>query len=94
MTALPYPNPALRQAPYEAAEILSDADSVRSGIVELGDSSMVSYSPPGSVVAHSRVMHAPLPTGRSEGSEADSNSRQYASFGASNQPSIHNKPGV
>jgi hypothetical protein len=94
MTALPHPNPALREVAYHWAELLSDANPVRHGVVQMGDGSMVAYSPPGSVRPHARVLHAPITVARSEGSAATSNQRNWGSMGAANEPSLHDRAGV
>ena len=56
MTALNFPNLALRQAPYHPAELLSDADPVRAVAAEYGDSSMHLLTDQGT---HSQLTTAP-----------------------------------
>jgi hypothetical protein len=59
---------------------------------------MQHYTPPGSLHAQlgidSPVLHAPLPTGTSEGTEATSDQQKWGSMGAANEPVNGNKPGV
>jgi hypothetical protein len=77
------------------ATVHSDADPRNQIAAELGDGS-IEYVSPGSIPSQLGIrtqLHVPVPRGRSEGTEADSNSRQYASYGASNQPSKTNKAG-
>lgn len=79
-----------------AATVRSDADPRNQIAAELGDGS-IEYVSPGSIPDQLGIrtqLHVPpLPKGRSEGTEADSNSRQYGSYGASNQPSKTNRAG-
>lgn len=93
MTDTARPPMSARQPPWDWAEAVSDADPAEHGVYEMGNGDLVHYVPPGSLHAQlaSAAQAPPLPRGKSEGTEADSNSRQYGSFGASNQPSIHNK---
>lgn len=82
-----------RQPPWTWGETASDANPAEQGVYTMGNGDLVHYVPPGSL--HAQLMDAgrepPMPQGRSESAEADSNSRQYASYGGSNQPSQHNK---
>lgn len=93
MTTLPEVNLSVRQAPHEYAEAYSAAHPVQSGLFEHDDGSLVFYQPPGSLRSHSQMLQALLPTGKSQGSEASSNSRQYGSFGASKQPTSTTRSG-
>jgi hypothetical protein len=89
-------HPWLTDVGQSAAEAMSDRDSAKSGAVELGLGD-IRYVAPGSIPDQLGIrteLHVPMPKGRTEGSEADSNIRQYGSFGASNQPSATNKAGV
>lgn len=74
-------------------ENLGDADPANAAAVALA-SGEIQYVAPGSIPDQLGIktqLHVPMPTGKSEGSEADSNSRQYGAYGASNQPSATNK---
>lgn len=92
------PHPFLQPTNQSWAEDISDAKPMQSGIVEMNDGSMNHYTPPGSLHdqlgIQSQMLHAPLPTGTSEGTEATSNQQKFGSFGAVNEPSATNKPGV
>jgi hypothetical protein len=75
--------------------VRSDADPRNAAALEMNDGS-IEYVAPGSIPSQLGIrtqLHVPLPKGKSEGSEADSNSRQFGSFGASNQPSNTNRAG-
>lgn len=75
------------------ATVRSDADPRNQIAAELGDGS-IEYVSPGSIPDQLGIrtkLHIPLPEGKSQASEADSNSRQYGSYGASNQPSKTNR---
>ena len=89
-------HPFLQPVNPDFGEQMSDADPAKSGAVTMGDQS-VGYISPGSIpdqLGLTTELHVPLPTGHSEGTESASNSRQYGSYGASNQPSATNKIGV
>lgn len=88
------PPRASRQQPYHQAEALSDADPVLQEIVLFGDGSSWHYVPPGSLHDQLSRLRIPITNARSEGTPSHSNARQYASFGAGNEPSTTNRPGV
>jgi hypothetical protein len=92
------PHPFLTQPGESWAEQASDALPRQSGLVAMSDGSMTHYAPPGSLHEQlgldSPVLHAPLPTGTSEGTEATSNQQKWGSMGAANEPVNGNKPGV
>ena len=92
------PHPFLTQPGESWAERASDALPRQSGIVTMNDGSATHYVPPGSLHDQlglgSQVLHAPLPTGTSEGTEATSNQQKWGSMGAGNEPSATNRPGV
>lgn len=75
-------------------ELLSDADPATSGIIEMADGSLRHYVVPGSLHDQLGNEQVPLSSAHSEGSAASADQRNWGSRGASNSPSIHNKPGV
>lgn len=88
-------HPWLEDVGQSAGELLSDSAPANAAAVELGDGN-IRYVAPGSIPDQLGIrteLHVPMPRGRSESTEADSNIRQYGSFGGSNQPSATNKAG-
>ena len=65
----------------------------RAGIDLDGDQSLHHYVAPGTVSHALGYEHVPLTHARSEGSASASNSRNFGSFGAANEPSVTNKIG-
>src|SRR5258708_33940671 len=88
-------HPFLQPVNPDFGEQMSDADPAKSGAVTMGDQS-VRYISSGSIpdqMGLTTELHVPLPTGRSEGTEPASNSRQYGSYGAATEPAAPNKTG-
>jgi hypothetical protein len=80
---------------HSRGELMSDRDPANAAAVEMPDGS-IHYVAPSSIPDQLGIrteLHVPTPRGRSESSEANSNSRQYSSNGAANTPGPHNKPG-
>lgn len=93
MTNVSQPPRATRQQPFDWSEAVSDASPVEQELILMGDQSLHHYVAPGTVSHALGYEHVPLTHARSEGSASASNSRNFGSFGAANEPSVTNKIG-
>ena len=89
-------HPFLQPVQPTAAESISDADPIRAGAIQMSDGT-VRYIAPGSLpdqLGLRTELHVPLTKAKSETTASHSNIRNFGSYGAGNEPGLHNHPGV
>lgn len=77
-------HPFLQPLDPSRGELLSDADPRETGVVELGDDSMVHVPATGSL-ADVLMSHVPLTTAKTSSSLATRDQQAYGSFGAAQE---------